>query len=172
MKRLIAIVSILLIGLLLAACGGPVPAPAGEAPAASPTPPPIPTAALAAEDGQSTPEEPAAPSDEPAPAPDQPTAEPTTADTFGTSAVDALAQDYVSCVETEPHPIGEQIAATYDVPYEEVMKLFCNGDTFDDILIAYQTRDLTGVGVGELLDRHAASGSWDAVWQELGLLDQ
>jgi len=172
MKRLVVILAFLLVGLLLAACGGPAPASAVEAPASSPTPPPIPTAAPAADSGQPAAEQPAAPPDEAAPPAEQPTAEPPTADTFGTSAVDALAQDYVSCVETEPHPIGEQIANTYDVSYEEVMKLFCNGDTFDDILIAYQTRDRTAVGVGGLLDMNAASGSWDAVWQQLGLLDQ
>ena len=179
MKRLIVIFAFLLVGLLLAACGGPAPASAVEAPASSPTPPPIPTAAPAADSGQPAAEQPAAPPDEPVPPAEQPTAEPPPAEpptadpsTYGTSAVDALAQDYVSCVEIEPHPIGQQIASTYDVPYEEVMKLFCNGDTFDDILIAYQTRDLTSVGVAELLDMNAAAGSWDAVWQQLGLLDQ
>ena len=178
MRQYNLMILILLAGLLLVACGGggaPEPAPAVEAPVASSTPPPIPTAIPAADNnGQAATEEPAAPAEQPASPSVQPTEEMPigTPDTFGTSAVDALAQDYVSCVETEPHPIGEQIAKTYNVPYEEVMKLFCNGDTFDDIVTAYQTRDLTGLGVGELLDMNATSGSWDAVWKELGLLDQ
>jgi hypothetical protein len=92
-------------------------------------------------------------------------------DTFGRSAVDALADEYVSCVETEPHPIGEQIATTYGVDYEEVMKLFCNGDTFDDILVAYQTSEQTGVPVAELLDMAARAGGWEPVWEKLGLLE-
>ncbi|MEJ2150321.1 MAG: hypothetical protein P8Z40_12690, partial [Chloroflexota bacterium] len=92
-------------------------------------------------------------------------------DTFGRSAVDALADEYVSCVETEPHPIGERIAMTYGVDYEEVMKLFCNGDTFDDILVAYQTSQQTGVPVAELLDMAARAGGWEPVWDELGLLE-
>ncbi len=96
-----------------------------------------------------------------------------TGDTFGTSAVDALAGEYVSCVEVEPHPIGQQIATTYSAPYEEVMKLFCNGDIFDDIVIAYQTSRLSGLSAAELLDKHAvAGGDWDAVWNEIGLTDQ
>jgi hypothetical protein len=92
-------------------------------------------------------------------------------DTFGRSAVDALADEYVSCVETEPHPIGEQIARTHGVDYEEVMKLFCNGDTFDDILVAYQTSQQTGIPVAELLDMAARAGGWEPVWDELGLLE-
>jgi hypothetical protein len=92
-------------------------------------------------------------------------------DTFGRSAVDALADEYVSCVETEPHPIGEQIAMTYSVDYEEVMKLFCNGDTFDDILVAYQTSQQTDIPAAELLDMAARAGGWEPVWDELGLLE-
>ena len=92
-------------------------------------------------------------------------------DTFGTSAVDALTGEYVSCTDTEPHPVGQEIAETYDAPYEEVMKLFCNGDTFDDILIAYQTRDLSDQPVAELLDMKARAGDWDTVWADLGIFE-
>ena len=73
----------------------------------------------------------------------------------------------VVCTETDPHPIGEQIAGTYEREYNEVMTWFCNGDTFDDILIALQTSEATGVSVEELLQRNYEVG-WDQVWEETG----
>jgi hypothetical protein len=105
--------------------------------------------------------EPIPPEDDPPPAEDNgepaplPPAEPT-------PTVD------INCTETNPHPIGMQIAATYNVTYEEVMTWFCSGEIFDDILLALQTHEATGVPVQELLDLNAIYG-WEQVWADLGV---
>jgi len=74
----------------------------------------------------------------------------------------------INCTETNPHPVGQSIAAEYGVTYEEVMTWFCSGDTFDDILLALETKELTGVSVEELLERNREVG-WDQVWEDLGV---
>jgi hypothetical protein len=73
------------------------------------------------------------------------------------------------CAETDPHPIAQSIAETYDAPYEEVMSFFCTGVAFEDIVLAYQTADLAEIEVKEALTLWYDFGSWEAVWDELSL---
>lgn len=72
------------------------------------------------------------------------------------------------CTETDPHPIGQSIAASYEVDYEQVMIWFCAGTSFDDILLALETHDLTDASVDELITRADEVG-WDQVWVEYGV---
>lgn len=74
-----------------------------------------------------------------------------------------------SCVETSPHPVAENIAATYQVEYDQVMDWFCGGEAFDDILLALETRELTDAPVSDLLQRAGQVG-WDQVWEEYGVI--
>ena len=75
----------------------------------------------------------------------------------------------IHCTETDPHPIGQSIADTYQVTYEEVMTFFCTGVGFDDIVLAYQTAELSGRDVKDVLTLWYDFGNWDDVWGELGL---
>lgn len=75
-----------------------------------------------------------------------------------------------SCVEVNPHPIGESIANKYEVDYEQVMAWFCEGEAFDDILLALETERLTDVPVEEIFKRANEVG-WDQLWDELGLTE-
>lgn len=75
----------------------------------------------------------------------------------------------IHCTETEPHPIAQSIADTYHVTYEEVMTFFCSGVGFDDIVLGYQTAELSGRDVKEVLTLWYDFGSWEDVWEELGL---
>jgi hypothetical protein len=75
------------------------------------------------------------------------------------------------CYETEPHPIGQNIAETYEVEYKQVMEWFCEGNEFEDILVALETKELTGMPVETLLEKTQAGMSWDQIWQEIGLTD-
>jgi hypothetical protein len=154
-QRVLRWVIILAMGILLAACDGsaePVQesapeAPQEAAPAEEVAPPP-------AEEQAPPPAEEAQP-----PAEDQPPPPP----------VDAAPGN---CVETNPHPIGQSIADTYDTTtYDQVMIWFCDGSTFDDILLALETNDLTGVPVEDLLALRAAGTDWDQIWQDLGLVE-
>lgn len=75
-----------------------------------------------------------------------------------------------SCVETDPHPIGQSIADKYDVEYERVMDWFCAGESFDDILLALETHRLTDLPVEQLLDRANEVG-WEQLWDEEGVVE-
>lgn len=75
----------------------------------------------------------------------------------------------IHCTETDPHPIAQSIAETYHATYEEVMTFFCSGVGFDDIVLGYQTAELSGRDVKEVLTLWYDFGNWDDVWKELGL---
>jgi len=74
-----------------------------------------------------------------------------------------------SCTDLDPHPIGAEIAGTYDVAYEDVMGWFCGGHTFEDILLALQTQTLADVELERLLDERWQGKSWDQIWDEVGI---
>jgi hypothetical protein len=75
------------------------------------------------------------------------------------------------CFATERHKVGEGIAATFEIPYEQVMTWFCQGSEFDDILLALQTSEGTGLPVEELLEKRAGGQSWEDIWKAIGLVD-
>jgi hypothetical protein len=77
-----------------------------------------------------------------------------------------------ACTETNPHPMGQSIVETYDdVSYEQVMTWFCDGYTFDDILIALETSEATDVPAAALLEM-LWEKSWEEIWQETGFLQE
>ena len=96
------------------------------------------------------------------PQPQLPTMAPTTAGEDSTSSV--------RCTETDPHPVGQSISETFDVSYEEVMTLFCNGHAFEDILLALQTSEISGQPAEVLLARHEEL-TWDQIWEETGIVE-
>lgn len=73
------------------------------------------------------------------------------------------------CPQPDPHPIGVSITEKFDVPYEEVMDWFCKGETFEDILLALETEELTGRTLEELFGMKGHK-SWEDVWKELGIV--
>ena len=77
----------------------------------------------------------------------------------------------INCTDTNPHPVGESIAETFDVPYEDVMTWFCGGETFDDILLALQTSQLADRPVEEILEMKNDVG-WEQTWEALGLTQE
>jgi hypothetical protein len=73
------------------------------------------------------------------------------------------------CPPLEPHPLGVSIAEKYEVPYPEVMRWFCAGEAFEDILLALETQELTGRTLEDLFAMREQM-SWDDVWKELNLV--
>lgn len=83
----------------------------------------------------------------------------------------AGANENFHCTETDPHPVGQNIAETYDVTYEEVMTWFCSGYSFDDILIALETSEATETQAADLLAM-SETMSWEEIWVEVGFTPQ
>lgn len=78
----------------------------------------------------------------------------------------------VNCTQTNPHPIGQSIADTYDFTYEEVMTWFCSGNPFDDILVALETSAATDVAIDVLLEMRKQDKSWDEIWEQIGFIER
>lgn len=76
----------------------------------------------------------------------------------------------VECAQSEPHPMAESIAEQYGLSPQQVMVWACDGEEFEDILLALETSKLTGRSVEELLQIKGEIG-WDQAWVELGLFE-
>jgi hypothetical protein len=77
----------------------------------------------------------------------------------------------INCTETNPHPVGQSIAESFNLTYEEVMTWFCSGYTFEEILLALQTSRQTDLPAEELLEM-SQSKSWEEIWEETDLFGQ
>jgi len=68
--------------------------------------------------------------------------------------------------------IGQGIADEYEFTgYEEVMSWFCDGAEFEDILVALQTEDQTGIQAEEMLMMLAEGLSWEDIWLVVDLME-
>lgn len=75
--------------------------------------------------------------------------------------------DEINCTESGSHPIGQSIADTYDVSYQQVMDWFCSGYSFDNILIALETSSAVDIPTETLLQM-LLEKEWEEIWGETG----
>ena len=143
------LIPILLITLLLSACG---------APQSQPTDQVIPTVTVSAP-LQDVVEPTAEPTQEIIPTPVQ--TEP---------SLDATAPP--TCLGDEVSSIGQAIADEYEsTSYELVITWFCNGAEFEDILVALETESQTDTPAEEMLQMLADDFTWDEIWLMIGLTE-
>jgi hypothetical protein len=78
------------------------------------------------------------------------------------------------CYSDGVHPIGESISEQFNTitTYEEVMAWFCNGASFEDILNALMTEEITNVDAESTLYMVAEGYTWDEIWLELGVTEE
>jgi hypothetical protein len=150
-RWLLTTVLVLVLGVVMSACSTPAgPAPSGEATAVEGSGVP---------QGTGTAPEASDTSPQPGVSPG-PTEEPQVGTTGETN-----------CTGTNPHPVGQSIADTYDVSYEQVMTWFCDGYGFGEITLALETAKVaTDYTAGDLLASKGQGKGWGKVWQELGLI--
>ncbi len=94
--------------------------------------------------------------------------EPAPAPTATPAEVDVQAD----CSQSQTDSVAQGIADKFGVSYDQVMVWACNGETYDDILLALQTAKESGRAVDELFGMFKKEGSWDKVWETLGLVSQ
>jgi hypothetical protein len=70
------------------------------------------------------------------------------------------------CPDPAPHPIGLSISETFQATYAEIIEWHCAGQSFEDILLALQTEELTGRPVAEIFALKEQM-TWDEIWSEL-----
>jgi len=72
----------------------------------------------------------------------------------------------VSCPDPDPHPIAEDIAEKFSTSYEKVIRWYCEGNLFEDIMLALLTSKLWGVEPDVVL-KEILTKSWDEIWEGL-----
>jgi hypothetical protein len=75
-----------------------------------------------------------------------------------------------ACTETNPHPIGQSIAESYELEYDQVMRWFCVGYSFENILIALETSEAVDIPPGALLEM-LLEKDWEEIWVEIGFVN-
>lgn len=70
-----------------------------------------------------------------------------------------------NCSAINPHPVAEGMTETFEITYDEVMTLYCDGYAFSDILIALETSELVDKSPTALLVR-LRTRSWEEIWDE------
>jgi hypothetical protein len=73
-----------------------------------------------------------------------------------------------NCSTLNPHPLAISITEQYEITYDEVMTLYCDGYAFSDILLALETEGLVDQSTEELLLLLETS-TWEEIWQDLGV---
>ena len=76
-----------------------------------------------------------------------------------------------NCSAVNPHPIAEGMTETFEITYDEVMTLYCEGYAFSDILLALETSELVDQSPEALLAR-LRTRSWQEIWDEYGVSPQ
>ena len=74
------------------------------------------------------------------------------------------------CSYEEDHPIAKSIAETFEVPYQYVLNLYCDGYEFEEILLALETQTQSELSAEDILQMRDDGISWDEIWQDLGLM--
>lgn len=72
------------------------------------------------------------------------------------------------CTGANPHPHGQDLAARYEVEYDEIMALFCDGYGFGEIEIAFNLADESELSVEEITEMRAEGMGWGQIRKELG----
>lgn len=73
-----------------------------------------------------------------------------------------------NCSSLNPHPVAEGMTESFEITYDEVMTLYCDGYAFSDILLALETSELVDQTPAALLAR-LRTRSWQEIWDEFGI---
>lgn len=93
------------------------------------------------------------------------TGTPTITPTAGTPTPVSTQAD--QCTGAKPHPTGMKLAQRYGVPYEEIMKWFCQHYGFGEIDLAYSLSRQSGKPVEEIFAMRASGMGWGEIKKAL-----
>jgi len=84
------------------------------------------------------------------------------------SATEPVENPDTNCSAINPHPVAEGMTETFEITYDEVMTLYCDGYAFSDILLALETSELVDQSPEALLVR-LRTRTWQEIWDEFGV---
>ena len=73
-----------------------------------------------------------------------------------------------NCSAINPHPVAEGMTESFEITYDEVMTLYCDGYAFTDILLALETSELVDQSPETILVR-LRTRTWQDIWDEFGV---
>jgi len=73
-----------------------------------------------------------------------------------------------NCSTIDPHPVAQGMTETFEITYDAVMNLYCDGYAFSDILLALETAELVDQSPETLLAR-LRTRTWQEIWTEYGV---
>jgi len=73
-----------------------------------------------------------------------------------------------NCSAINPHPVAEGMTESFEITYDEVMTLYCDGYAFSDILLALETSELVDQSPEAILAR-LRTRTWQEIWDEFGV---
>ncbi|RPI87414.1 MAG: hypothetical protein EHM41_05060 [Chloroflexi bacterium] len=76
-------------------------------------------------------------------------------------------EEELKCPEVDPDSMGQSIAETFDVPYEQVIDWFCAGFSFENILLSLETSEAVDIPAETLLEM-LLEQEWEEIWEEVG----
>lgn len=79
---------------------------------------------------------------------------------------------YCAGRKDKPHPLAAGIEEIYGVSPEETMTYFCDGFGFGQIMLAYQTHEMGGPEVSDLLANRKSGIGWGQMWKEHGFVGE
>ncbi len=81
------------------------------------------------------------------------------------SATEPAENSDTNCSTIDPHPVAQGMTETFEITYDEVMNLYCDGYAFSDILLALETSELVDQSPETLLAR-LRTRTWQEIWTE------
>jgi len=84
------------------------------------------------------------------------------------SAGELVKNPDTNCSAINPHPVAEGMTETFEITYDEVMTLYCDGYAFSDILLALETSEMVDQTPEALLAR-LRTRTWQEIWDEFGV---
>jgi PBP1b-binding outer membrane lipoprotein LpoB len=87
---------------------------------------------------------------------------------IGDTSTDVQEKSETDCAALNPHPMAESISGKFEITYDEVMVLYCDGYAFSDILLALETTTLVDQNVADLLIQ-LETKNWEEIWDDLGV---
>ena len=102
----------------------------------------------------------------PSPATVIPVLTPTLSEEMTVVEIPAVAAEAIApCPGEEINKIGQAIVEDFeDVEYDEVMYWFCEGASFEDILVALETETVSGTLAEDMLLMLVDGYTWDEIW--------
>lgn len=77
---------------------------------------------------------------------------------------------YCAGRKEKAHPMATGIAETYGVDEEQVMAMFCEGNSIGAIMLALQTQQMNGADPAETLAQRKGGKGWGEIWKDAGLI--